>query len=397
MDFERLENETEEELIYRIGSLKDSIGNWQDVADILNDLLDKNYSESKYRKDFQTFDRMFKANISKLTNNDIYLNSIKEQTEQLKKERQKLNTINLEYNRTIRKQSRFELFYDTIRDIIPKFEPIEYKDLPIEKQDCEWLLGISDIHAGAEFDVGSNSYSFEECHRRFNVLRNYIINFIQEKKLNNIKILCLGDDIQGILRMTDLKINESTVPEAIVFVSRELSGLINSISTYCNVDYYHCPTANHSQNRPLNSKANELCTEDIEYVIGNYIKDSLSNNKRVNVHLNFGKEYIEFNIFDYNVIAMHGHQLRSVDEAIKNITFANRKLYDYLILGHFHSKMETSNMEDGDIDIETIVCPSFVGTCPYAKKIFKGAKSSCILLKFDKKYGHIDTKKIILN
>ena len=44
-----MEAETDEELIYRICSEKETIGSWQDVANILNKLLNQEYTESKYR------------------------------------------------------------------------------------------------------------------------------------------------------------------------------------------------------------------------------------------------------------------------------------------------------------------------------------------------------------
>ena len=46
--YKRFENETDEELIYRITSDKELIGSWQKVADILNELLGTNYTESKF-------------------------------------------------------------------------------------------------------------------------------------------------------------------------------------------------------------------------------------------------------------------------------------------------------------------------------------------------------------
>ena len=49
--YKRFENETDEELIYRITSDKELIGSWQKVADILNELLGTNYTESKFRKE----------------------------------------------------------------------------------------------------------------------------------------------------------------------------------------------------------------------------------------------------------------------------------------------------------------------------------------------------------
>ena len=53
--YKRLDNETDEELIYRICLNKDTIGPWNDVKDILNELLNVDYGETTYRKKFQVF------------------------------------------------------------------------------------------------------------------------------------------------------------------------------------------------------------------------------------------------------------------------------------------------------------------------------------------------------
>ena len=42
----RLENEQDDELIYRVCKDKELIGSWDDVKDILNDLLGYDYGES---------------------------------------------------------------------------------------------------------------------------------------------------------------------------------------------------------------------------------------------------------------------------------------------------------------------------------------------------------------
>ena len=53
MEYNRFENETDEEVIFRICSQKERIGTWQETADILNELLGNEYTESAYRKKYQ--------------------------------------------------------------------------------------------------------------------------------------------------------------------------------------------------------------------------------------------------------------------------------------------------------------------------------------------------------
>ena len=56
---------------------KDLIGSWNDVADVLNELLGTNYGESKFRKDKATFDRMLNANRDKFVASDQQLQDIR--------------------------------------------------------------------------------------------------------------------------------------------------------------------------------------------------------------------------------------------------------------------------------------------------------------------------------
>ena len=76
MNFERLDNETDEELIYRICSQKEIIGTWQNVADILNRVLGFDYGESTYRKKYQAFQKLMQANEHKFLNDDNYVKEL---------------------------------------------------------------------------------------------------------------------------------------------------------------------------------------------------------------------------------------------------------------------------------------------------------------------------------
>jgi len=261
----------------------------------------------------------------------------------------------------------------------------------------EYVLSIADIHAGATFTSENNEYSLDICKERFETLLGETIQFVQDKNLSKIKVIEMGDSIQGLLRLSDLKLNESSVVEATVFVSRLIAQFLNELSAYCYVEYYHVPTSNHSQNRPLGTKASEIATEDVEYVISHYIKDVLSNNNRVTVNLNSGKEYIKIPILDYNAIAMHGHQIKNIKDSLKDLSQLHREFYDFVFLAHYHSGSEMIVGESIINDSEVLICPSFVGSDPYSDSLMVGSKASCKIFGFDYYKGHTETYKILLN
>lgn len=395
--YKRFENETDEELIYRICEDKEQIGSWQNVANIINELTGNDFGESTYRKKYQAFKKMLEANQSKFVDSEAQLKEIEIQKRELQKERNKLYATKTEYSRQIRQQSRFELFYENVANEISLYDVPNFRYINTLNQKNEYILSIADIHAGANFVTETNDYSFEEITKRFEKLYTDVVNFVLDKNISNLKVLCMGDDIQGILRLSDLQLNESSVVKATVFVAKTIARFLNDLSEYCFIDYYHCPTSNHSQTRPLGTKASEIASEDVEYVICNYIKDVLVNNSRIIPHMNFGYEYIEIPIFDFKTIAMHGHMINNIDNVLKDLTYHKKTFYTTVFLAHYHAAKMGTVGEMSDTDCEVIVCPSFVGSCPYSEKLMKGAKPSCCIYGYDKKYGHLETYKFILN
>lgn len=400
-ELKKLECETEEQYLWKVGQLIDSgrVGSWVSINDIINEQLgideEKWRDESSFRKRYQAAKKFYEGCFSKMES-DEYSSKLEEQRRELEKQRHKLYATKTEYTRQVRQQSRFELFYENVANEIRTLEVPEFVGFEYSKNDKEYILTIADIHAGAEFVTETNKYSFDEITNRFNKLLVDTIDFVKEHNLYRIKVLCLGDDIQGILRLSDLQLNESSVVKATVFASKTIAKFLNELSEYCYIDYYHCPTSNHSQLRPLGTKASEIASEDVEYIICNYIKDVLINNNRITVNTNFGYEYIEIPIFNFKTIAMHGHTIKNIDNALKDLTYHKKTFYTTMFLAHYHAAKMGVVGEMSDTDCEVIVCPSFIGSCPYSDKLLKGAKPSCCIFGYDEKYGHTETYKFFL-
>ena len=373
--------------------------NWKEITPFINrELFGEDESqyrdESAYRKAVKYARDFYEAGVFGIE--DEYCQKLEEQCRELEKQRQKLYATKTEYTRQVRQQSRFELFYENVANEIKEFVVPEFVGVDYSVNDKEYIISIADIHAGANFITETNKYSFEEITNRFNKLLNYSINFVCEHQLSNIKVLCLGDDVQGILRLSDLQLNESSVVKATVFVAKTIANFLNELSRYCHIKYYHCPTSNHSQLRPLGTKASEIASEDVEYIICNYIKDVLVNNDRITINTNFGYEYIEIPIFDFKTIAMHGHTIKNIDNALKDLTYHKKTFYTTVFLAHYHAAKMGVVGEMSDTDCEVIVCPSFIGSCPYSNSLLKGAKPSCCIFGYDEQYGHTETYKIFL-
>ena len=371
----------------------------RDYTELSEEVFDKELASDECRK------RLYgaKAVIEAIERDklDVFDNSVIEEIElkklELIKERKKLQATKTELMRNLTHSARFELFYENVKEAIetlplPKFETIvDYKE-----GNEEYVLSFADIHYGANFVSENNEYSREICKQRFEKLLHKTIKYIDKESIGHLKILNQGDTIQGILRMTDLRLNEIPVVQAVVEISRLIASFLNKLSTYTNITYYHTMSANHSQTRPLGSKASELATEDMELVIGNYIKDLLSNNERIKVVLS-EKDYTTLDICGFNCISMHGHQVKNIKKCIQDYSMLHRKFYQYCFLGHTHAGQTIVTGESDRNSIEVLVTPSFVGSDPYSDSLKVGAKAMAKIYKFEENSGLTQTTNIILN
>ena len=373
---------------------------WQDLVDI----LELNIHKDSLRKACNTTEfsgynvmKYFKENmtVSNITDNDI-IQGIEDKRLELQMERKKLQTSKLEWNMNVRIDSRRELFVEQILETkerlpLPKFENIDYKE-----NDGEYILCWADIHYGAEFTSENNTYSRQEAKRRLELLSSKVKKMCIDKNITKLNISSLGDDIQGLLRLSDIQLNKIPVVEAVVEISRLIATVLNEISTVTNITYRHCMASNHSQTRPITGKT-DLVKEDMEVIIGNYIQDLLRGNDRVEVVLST-KDYVTFKVAGQSIIQMHGHQCRKgIKNIIKDYSSLHREFYDIALIGHLHAGAQSSVGESDNGNTEVIIVPSLVGSDPYSDSLMCGSKSMAKLYKLEKGCGITENYTIILN
>ena len=398
MDFKRYDGETEEQLLYRIGQRKEEIGTWNEICEILNSILGHDYSPSTYRKKFTAFKKMLEANEDVITCESKQIENLESLKNEIKTERVKLQTLNLERNRLNREDARQELFYEQIGQYIQsknveKFKPA-YEP---RNKNMKYLLGIADIHANAKWKTNTNEYSMQIVEDRLKRLLAETIKFIQEKQLDELNIVLLGDLIDGCLRMSNLQTMDSTVAKSVADISDMLIGFLEVLvdKTHIHINLFDVVYSNHSMPRFLQ---NYDIREDLGYTINRYIRTGLRNNKNIDIYSPLdGDICLDFKIWDFDIIGFHGHTEKNQSEAIKNFTIDRRKLYDYAVNGHLHSNQKTSITVGGLHDVENIQFPSFCGDDPHSNSIHKISKGSCMICGFDKDYGFIESHKIILN
>ncbi len=374
-----------------------------DKSELWNLLVNEKMSSEESRK------RLYgaKAIISKLkeegyesiTEDDV-LRKIEVQKVELQKEKYKIQTLRLDLNRIIRESSRTELLYEEFISTLKECEKIplpQFKELHNQPANKQYILSFADSHFGKEFESITNEYNLDIVYERFNKLLNEIIEIAEECKINKLIILALGDLVEGMcLRINQLTSLKIGITKQTVQFMRFIVQWLNKVSEYVEITYYSTPYSNHGQIRPFGSKANDFVSEDMEQIIFAYVHDMLKNNPRIEVK-ECNNKHLIFKIFDYNMIASHGHDIKSPYDFIKDASDKYKIFFDYAFFAHKHSSGNKAVGEGDTNNCEIINIPSIMGCDEYADDLLVGSKAGATLIEFTEKQGKRKTYDIILN
>lgn len=386
--YKRFDGESDEELIYRITGEKDQIGSWQDVADILNKLLGTEYTESKFRKQRQAFDKMLVANQSKFVDSDAQLREIQLAQRELEKERKKLQTEKLEYNKWLREDARDELITEKISEAIlslPKLSsPVRIEPTFNKKS---WILAISDCHYGCEFEIKDfyngiiNAYSPEIFEERMTILFNKVVDKIEELGITELSIVELGDGIDGCLRMSQLMRLRYGVIESSIRYANYLANWLNQLSKFVSIKFQMVFDSNHNQLRLLDGKKNTFPDENVSKIMMALIKERLKDNDNI-VILENPTGMTHSMMSTYCVVGLHGEK-----KNLKNNLLEMSRTYgihiDYTISGHIHH----DDLKEIGMDSAVLSVGSVIGIDPYAMTLNAASNASCSMFEFEQGQG----------
>jgi hypothetical protein len=383
--------------IFDVCSRKELTGNWNKIRDILNTRLKKNYNESTYRKRFCAYVEM--KNACKEIDPDFTgdTTDVMVQKRELEKERKKLQTDKLEYNRWLRDNAREEMVYERIADGIANLTPI---DVPSPRSIAEnnrgAVLCLADAHFNTEFEIKGlfgevlNSYSPEIFYQRMWYLRDKVKEICERENITSLHIFGLGDDNDGLLRLTDnlFKLRWGVIDSALIYADF-MANWINEVSKFVNVDLQMIEDSNHNQLRLCSAPKNAFKGENLSKVIIHTIKTRLQDNPCVTITQN-PTGYIYANVVGYNLMGIHG-EVKSLKTAIDNLSRLYGLRVDYLIGGHKH------HAEEYGFDCEGISVGSIIGIDDYSTSLMRSSNASATMLIFEEGNGLVTKHTIKLN
>lgn len=328
-----------------------------------------------------------------------YADEISVRKRELEKERKRIQTEKLEYNKWLREEVRDEMIMEQICNAVSSLSPLSIPGyIEPEHSNKSYLLAYGDAHYGIEFSLKDifgnilNEYSPEIFEKRMWDMENQIIEVILKEDINELTIFDLGDGIDGIIRLSSqlMKLRYGVIESSIKYANF-ISEWLNELSSYVRIKFQMVEDSNHSQLRLCGEKKNAFPEENMSKVMMAIIKERLKDNHNITIIENpTGLNYAQMSTFA--VLGAHG-EFKNPTTAINEFSRTYNIPISYLIGGHIHHLKS----EEGGIRCETLSVRSIVGVDPYGLSLNKTSNAGASLFTFDQLKGLICENRFILN
>lgn len=386
-DLHKLPNENEEQFIWRLGRAKDSGEldmDWSQIAAIVNAEFrddDTEYrDESAYRKPYQQAKRFYEAGVFKDLTSEAYIKLIQDEQRQLRVEKQKLSDEKLEYNRWLREYARDEAICEKLCEAVKNLTPLNFpEEIAHQPNQREAVLCFGDTHYGTEFVIKGlygetiNAYSPEIFEARMNELLHTVIRKVQKEEITKLKVFSLGDEIDGILRVSQLMKLRYGVVESTIKYAEFITNWLNELTKYVNVDF-QMAMGNHSELRMIAQPKGTFVDDNMSKIIKEFILVRLKDNPNFNFIQN-ETGLIFDKIFGLNTLAIHG-EVKNLANAINSFSNIYKVQIDILVGGHMHHY----HAETIGVNRDIVSVPSIIGIDDFSMSIGKTSSAGALFM-----------------
>lgn len=397
VNLKKEDSENTNEYIWRMCDYKDK-GlldlNWEQVGELINKELFGSDEElyrtsSAYRKPYQYakdfYDDVFKKRMYSYDNEAI--KKMDDLKRDIQKERIKLNTTRVEYNKWLRENARDELIVEEICKSISNLSPLEKPAYIQNKYSTkEYCLVFGDEHYGTEFELTDllgniiNSYSPEIFEKRMWDLFYQVIDIIKKEDINTLNVYSMGDFSDGCLRVSQLMKLRYGVIDGTIKYANFISNWLNELTKYVRIRF-QMTDGNHTELRMLGQPKGTFVEDNMGKIVKEFIKIRLEDNNNFTFIEN-PTGYIYDNLAGNIILGIHG-ETRSLEKTLKDLSAIYNTQIKYLFAGHLHH----SKLEEIGINSEVINIPSIIGVDPYALSLNKASNASAKLFIFEEGKG----------
>ena len=219
------------------------------MADILNDLLHTEYTESKFRKQRQAFDKMLAANQSKYVDTDAQLKELDIQKRELERAKIQFRDERRSWNKQNYENARFDEVMSILDERLDNFARINFTSHPVSKiiNDKSMIICLSDLHIGQTFSSFNGEFNSDIAKERLNAYLNEIIEYADMMHIKNAYCFMLGDNISNSLHKTIEVSNKENVIDQLKLSIEYISSFCYELTNHFENVYLASASGNHSR------------------------------------------------------------------------------------------------------------------------------------------------------
>ena len=365
MQLKRIESETEEQMLWRLGQAKDSgliEQSWDEIADVMNREFRAGESEyrtsSAYRKYYQYARNFFNAGVFKDKDDKAYADELSEIQQEIRKTKQQLFDERTALNRQLRHEARIDndlsylvkLIQDNAFSAMPPCPRVQIDS------DTDMIICISDLHFGIECDTAFGCYSPEKARDRMSEYCSHIREIQEKHNCQNAYVLLLGDLLSGDIHHTIQLENRENVVEQIKGAAEMIASFIHSLSGIFENVTVNGVAGNHSR---LSFKDEVLRGERLDNLIPWYLKAALSHVENVQFtgENNYDATICNIDVRDNEYLGVHGDFDAFSESGVSKLVMMLGHKPAGIFYGHMHH-----NSFDDICGVKIIRSGSLAGT-----------------------------------
>lgn len=311
IEIKRLESETEEEFLWRVGQLVDSgqVSSWSSINDIVNREFgideEKWRDESAFRKRYQAGKKFYENCFSKMES-DTYANEVAAMKRELERARIQFRDERNAWQKQNYRDARVEAKLDLLEEKLSDIGKTEFEvNIPVNiNSDNDLLVILSDLHVGQTFSSIWGEYNSDIAKLRLQEYLNEIIKIKNRHNSENVYVSIQGDLISGSIHKSIAITNRENVIEQVKIASELIASFCCELSHHFNKVFISNVSGNHSR---IDKKEDSLHDERLDDMIGWAVEILLHHiNNVVILHRNLDIGIVDLNIRGKTYIAVHG-------------------------------------------------------------------------------------------
>lgn len=357
-EIKKLNTETEEQFLWRIGQLIDSgkIQNWASVNNIINRELgideDRWRDESSFRKRYQAAKKFYDNCFSKMESLE-YQNQLDELNRELARNTIKFRDQRRSWNKQNFMDSRFEEVMDLLEERFDNFQKMCFEPhiTPSASGDNSMIVCLSDLHIGQCFSSYFGAYDSNIAEQRLKKYLNEIITIGTNNGVKKVYVCMLGDNISNSLHKTIEVSNKENVIDQLKLSIEYISSFCYELTKHFERVFLASASGNHSR---LQAKDLAQHSERLDAFIAWDVCRVLQNQDNFTslLHRNIDDGISEINIDGKSYLLVHGDFDNTTKQGYLTLAGMIGFFPDYILCGHKHFcsySQETKFIQSGSL------------------------------------------------